>query len=127
VKAWAALVVTLIQCVMLFATPLASCCGRSEPLKAQTNGADVECCPPGSHPPGQCPLHKQKTSQRSSSDCRIRCDAQDAPALLVGVAGVLTASVAPLAPAPPSPYRVAARAMLLSRADFPDAPPPKTL
>jgi hypothetical protein len=127
VKAWAALVVTLIQCVMLFATPIASCCGRSAPLKAETNKVDEECCPPGSHPPGQCPLHKQKTPRQSSNDCRMRCDAQDAPAMLVGVAGILTTSIAPLAPAPAFSFRVATHATLVSRADFPDAPPPKTL
>jgi len=127
VKAWAAIVVMLIQCVMLFATPIASCCGRSAPLKAETNKVDEDCCPPGSHPPGQCPLHKNKTPKKSTNECRIRCDAPGATALVFGVAGVLPVHVAALSTAPGSPFHTIASAALLARADFPDAPPPKNL
>jgi len=126
-KIWTALALTLLQCVMLFAMPIASCCERSAPLKAETNKVDEDCCPPGSHPPGQCPLHKRQAPKKSSTECRIRCDGPDVAALLFGVAGVLTAPRAPLAPAASAPFRVITTATLRSLADFPGAPPPKTL
>jgi hypothetical protein len=127
-----ALVLTLLQCALLFASPAAACCaaGADRLRAAAAAPADeIECCPPGSHPPGQCPLHRTgaKGKAASRSECRLRCDARHAADFVLGVSGILPRPAAGLA---------APRAVIVERIDpafaviapsVPDAPPPRSL
>jgi hypothetical protein len=131
-----ALAVVLLQLTLLLAAPLAACCVPGDPSGAPAAGRArseaEECCPPGSHPPGQCPLHRDarkapRSSSTAASDCRIRCNASLESGLVVSPAGVLprrtiaveTPAVADLTIARvPSPSARTAR---------PDSPPPRLL
>src|SRR5437764_11533380 len=124
-----ALALTILQAALLFAMPISACCDR-----AAAGHRTLHCCPAGSHPPGECPLHR--SSQRSSgvstphdgeTQCRMSCDMLHGPQLFIGTLGVLT---------PPAQTtvqfgsaRVVAAAELLPtlRPSIPDPPPPKLL
>ena len=117
-----ALAVVLLQLTMLFAVPFSACC-------AEERSEIVDCCPPGSHPPGECPLHRsaRKNTQTSSADCRIRCAAPQAVAFIAGVVGILPPSAA-------APSALLSFDVIAIRADrpiagaaHPDLPPPKLL
>jgi hypothetical protein len=120
-----ALALTVLQFTLLFAAPVSACCpgaGRDHAALAATN--EVECCPPGTHPPGECPLHKASKS-RNAAPCRMTCDAPHGPQFLLGAVGVV--------PAPQSTeieftaYAVLAAAPLAvtARPSVPDTPPPR--
>jgi hypothetical protein len=122
-----ALALSLLQLGLLFAAPMSACClSRMAAQTAATDpGADdaPDCCPPGAHPKGECPLHKGKSGR--ATHCSFRCGGTAAPQLLLGAIGVL--------PAPPSseiPFTASAlpssafRAAIL-RPVIPDAPPPE--
>jgi hypothetical protein len=114
----------VLQIAVLFAAPVSACCGREDRDSPVAASAEVECCPPGSHPPGQCPLHKAKAA-RQRSECRMRCDARHAPDLILGVSGVLPRPVTTVAAPPVSVVAAVFDAGAVSRGRFPASPPPK--
>jgi len=130
-----ALALTLLQFTLLFAAPVSACCENGAPrlTAAASASNEIECCPPGSHPPGQCPRHKndKDKNQTSSSSramaCRMMCDAPHGPKFLLGLSGVIAApqstaiDLAECSLAAGAPFVAAARPAL------PDAPPPRLL
>ena len=111
-----ALVLTVLQCGLLFTAPVTACCGR----KAETA---IDCCPAGSHAPGECPLHKAARS----ADCAFRCDASHAPDFVLGTIGILAAPVQQLPVPVATPLAAFASIDVTAPASHPDAPPPKAL
>src|SRR4051812_11028660 len=77
-----ALVLIVLQVALVFTAPLAARCAASSRSAAQP---EHECCPAGSHPPGECPRHASK----NASACRLACDAPHGVGLLVVTLGVL--------------------------------------
>ena len=79
-----------------------------------------DCCVKGSHPPGQCPLHR-----KPSAACRLSCAASTAGPIVILAVGELPAPARLVAPE----ARVAAAAPLfesaLDRAPAHPTPPPK--
>lgn len=127
-----ALGVMLLQLTLLFAAPFSACCATVAAKAHHTavRAADVEdCCPPGSHPPGQCPLHRsgRANTRSSSAECRIRCAAPQAVAFIAGVVGVLPVPVAASIAVIASDVTVVPAARPIARPAHPDAPPPKLL
>ena len=125
-----ALVVMLLQLGLLGVGPLVACCGPdSAAAVAGDQSSKVECCPPGSHPPGQCPLHREARdkSRPAAAECRIRCDAPSGPGIVLGATGMMPpppiASVSTISQAlSPAPAPLPT-----NRPALPDAPPPKFL
>ena len=116
-----ALAVVLLQFALLFAVPVMACCvtrGATAPA-----AATVECCPPGSHAPGACPLHKGTRAATGA----MRCDSGFTFEFIVGLAGVLPAPGASLAAPSITIVRAAAPVPVRTRSFLPDAPPPKSL
>jgi hypothetical protein len=123
-----ALALTMLQGALLFAAPLSACCrlvsARTDAAAART-AEKSDCCPPGSHPPGQCPLHRQsRTAARP--DCRMTCEATPA-AFLIGTVGVLPVPAALELPSASSALHGASFAVPIPDSVLPDAPPPKLL
>jgi hypothetical protein len=125
-----ALALIALQAALVFAAPLASSCATPSHATAQT---ERDCCPAGSHAPGECPLHRRAGSASSSSSssagaCRLACDApHGAQFLVAGIAIVPAdtgASVITL-----SEERLARTAAVqpLTRSRVPDPPPPRSL
>lgn len=131
-RASCAFVLVLLQCTLLCAAPMSACCagGRASLETAKADSEDVDCCPPGSHAPGQCPLHKNgaKAAKAGGAHCRMRCDASHTPDFVLGAIGVLPRPfVASLAAPPVTSLRGRTAEPLLARPAVPDAPPPKAL
>ena len=123
-----ALAVALLQGALLCAAPVSACCGKGD-TRSQADGSSaesgvaVECCPPGAHPPGQCPLHKPARS----SDCAFRCGQTHAPDFVLGSVGILAAPASSLA-APAITYlQLLAAPDIVARTTPPDGPPPRSL
>jgi hypothetical protein len=123
-----ALALTVLQLAVLFAAPVSACCKPFRPSAdaARMENADApDCCPPGSHAPGQCPLHRSKPQPKSH--CRMMCDAPHGPQFLLGSVGLVPApgstqiNQTSNALYPEAPLTVPARSSL------PDAPPPRLL
>ena len=56
-----ALALTALQLALLFSVPVSACCVSTAAAVAHApSSTDKDCCPAGSHAPGQCPLHKDK-------------------------------------------------------------------
>jgi hypothetical protein len=131
-----ALALTALQLALLFSVPVSACCLPKAAAVAHANSATAhECCPAGSHAPGECPLHKGKTGgtdrkspdRQTSGACRMMCDAPHGPQFLLGAIGILPAPE-PIELAPSSQPLVARTSDLVrSRGAFPDAPPPRLL
>ena len=123
-----ALALTVLQAALLFAAPLSACCrlvsARTDAAAARATEKE-DCCPPGSHPPGQCPRHQQSRTA-SRSDCRMTCDATPA-AFLIGTIGVLSVPAALELPSASSALPGASYAVPIPGSALPDAPPPKLL
>jgi len=117
-----ALALVVCHCALVFAAPLSSCCPSRDARPAAT--AEKECCPAGSHPPGECPLHK-RSHTTSKTSCRMQCDAPHGAQFLPGAVGLLPAPAASIA-AP-----IASRAIALATVDLqtrpflPESPPPR--
>ena len=129
-----ALALTVLQLAVLFAAPVSACCMASSarhhaPAAAVAEKAD--CCPPGSHAPGQCPLHK--TNDRGSrvedrgSNCRILCDAPHGPQFLLGAIGILPEPASIAIEIMPCALHAGAPLTATARPSLPDAPPPRLL
>ena len=123
-----ALALLVCQTASVFAAPLSSCCPARHAASAPAAEAETECCPAGSHPPGQCPRHKSSTTPSKPAkkmDCRIQCDAPHGVQFLIGVAGLLPPPV--VSPAAP----IVSRAVVVATADpqtrpfVPESPPPR--
>jgi hypothetical protein len=128
-----ALALLVLQCAMPFAAPIAACCAPrvATPARAAAAPGDGECCPAGSHPPGECPRHQARksagaqTSQRS--ECRMTCGGPHGPQLLLPNAGLLPAPAATDITLASVPVEARDAANPLPRRALPDAPPPKRL
>jgi hypothetical protein len=122
-----ALVLTVLQLALLFAVPVSACCAsagaaRTDSIMAASDDAP-DCCPPGAHPKGACPLH----GGRKTTHCRLTCGHVSGPEFVLGAIGVLPAPSAVIVPFGVSAAPVAASAILPLRSSVPDAPPPRLL
>ncbi len=115
-----AVCLALVQASVLSLSAAACCCEARHAAKI----AAEDCCPAGSHPPGECPLHR---APKRAGDCALSCNTSASLQL------VLLAGAPPLArPATtPTLVRVAASAasssVSLDDVDLvPHAPPPRS-
>jgi hypothetical protein len=129
-----ALALTALQLALLFAGPVAACCDPAIAAHRAQRQADADapdCCPPGSHPPGECPLHRgskpEARGASASTRCRMTCDRSSGPQLVVGAIGVLPAPAGIAVPIAESAMPVPAAANVPLRPSIPDAPPPELL
>jgi len=126
-----ALALTVLQCALLFAAPMAACCLQGGARAASVAREDVDCCPPGAHPPGECPLHRGARSEgrgaASRSVCRMMCDAPHGPQFLLVAIGMLSAPQATTISLTAHVLPAGAPAAISARPSTPDAPPPKLL
>ena len=115
-----ALVLSALQILLLLAAPVSTCCPSRD--GTARSAAEDECCPPGTHAPGHCPLHRA-----ASRVCRMACDAPHGAEFLLGAIGVLPT------PSPASVVLTLSRLAPVSRdvpaahVRVPDPPPPRTL
>ena len=131
-----ALALTVLQFALLFAAPVSACCNAGAfraPAHATAVENEVECCPPGSHPPGQCPLHRRAASSAaarhaaSRAACRMTCDAPHGPQFLLGIVGVIAAPESTQIDLTADTLHSGAPFAATSRPSLPDAPPPRLL
>src|SRR5262249_42309333 len=128
-----ALALTALQLALLFSVPVSACCvSKAAAVAHGTSAASKDCCPAGSHAPGECPLHKNKgqagdhkTSR--TAECRMMCDAPHGPQFLLAAIGVLPAPEAFEIVLPSQAFASRSQAPVLLRAALPDAPPPRLL
>jgi hypothetical protein len=123
-----ALALTVLQFALLFAVPVSACCARGGADHAAPRAAEeVECCPPGTHPPGQCPRHQgTKTAEtKRDRDCRLTCDAPHGPQFLLGATGVLPLPQSIEIELSQYALHAAAPDAATARPSLPDAPPPR--
>lgn len=128
-----ALALSALQLALLFAVPVSACCTRKPVAKvtATVEAARThDCCPAGSHPPGECPLHRNdKSADRETSQagqCRMACDTPHAPQIVFAI-GVLPAPAVSGLAFVSLPAFTRLVAAIESPAAFPDGPPPKSL
>ena len=122
-----ALTLIALQFALVFAVPLSACCLPRASEITRVEKAKLECCPAGSHAPGECPLHKSKNRESKDPVCRMTCGTPDVAQILVGTTGVL--------PAPQSSHLYLTASVLpagapidvTARPSVPDAPPPRLL
>lgn len=112
-----ALLMVLTQLTAVCAVPLVACA-----MAPVAHRQSVECCPAGSHPPGQCPLHKNDSH---SNDCRMTCARQATTPFVPGVVGVLPPSIAIATVIDAVTPVFAVESVLDSRSPTPSPPPPK--
>src|SRR5262245_59576452 len=100
-----ALALLVCQSALAFAAPLTSCCpprhtsGAGEREAGEREAGEKDCCPAGSHAPGQCPLHA-RSKAATTVTCRMQCDAPHGVQFLIGIAGLpLPPAVSIAAPA----------------------------
>jgi hypothetical protein len=130
-----ALTLIAVQLALLFATPTSACCKRPGAAAAGAQiAADDEapdCCPPGAHRDGECPLHRGASSEargaKRATHCRMTCGNTTSPQILLGAIGVLPVPAAFVVPFAPSAMPAIAAAPLSVRPSVPDAPPPELL
>ena len=127
-RAACALALVAVQFALLFAAPVAACCREDVAARAAASRVEAEkdCCPPGSHPPGQCPLHR-RASRQSESECRIRCNAPHGTGFVIGIAGLLPPPAVARLEMRFSSLDVTVVPVFVSRFVPPVAPPPKVL
>src|SRR5689334_2326558 len=116
-----ALALLFCQSVAVFAAPLSSCCASAH-ATAIAAGDDEDCCPAGSHAPGQCPRHAAAATTRS---CRVQCDAPHGVQFLIAALGVLPAPVASTFVLTAGSVVFNAQPATVVRASVPHAPPPR--
>jgi hypothetical protein len=121
-----ALALTVLQFALLFAVPVSACCARAGGDHAPGIAAgEIDCCPPGAHPPGQCPLHKPSAS-RSAATCRMTCDAPHGPQFLLGAIGVVPLPQSTEIELIAAALHTGAPLAVTARPSLPDAPPPRS-
>src|SRR4029077_924842 len=87
-----ALTLIAVQLALLFAAPASACCKRPGAAAAGAQiAADDEapdCCPPGAHRDGECPLHRGASSEargaKRATHCRMTCGNTTSPQILLG-------------------------------------------
>jgi hypothetical protein len=114
-----ALALLFCQTAAVFAAPFSSCC-----VTRHAGEAEHDCCPAGSHPPGQCPRHAAER-EAARSACRMQCDAPHGVQLLPGFVGLLPASTVSIIAITPSPFVTAAVSAPALQSPVPDSPPPR--
>jgi len=119
-----ALALIALQLGLLFAAPLSACCRKSAAPQTAATASDEapDCCPPGAHPKGDCPLHRSRAAH-----CRMTCGRTSGPEFLLGTIGVLPATSAAVVPFAESAAPIAAAVVVPFRSSVPDAPPPRFL
>jgi hypothetical protein len=124
-----ALALIVLQLALLFTAPIAACCvSRGGSAAVKVSATDAECCPAGSHPPGECPLHKgSKSATRSGATCRMMCDAPHGPQILIGAVGTLPAPQVVSVSLTSSAVSAPPSFLISPRPSVPDAPPPRFL
>jgi hypothetical protein len=130
-----ALALTVLQLALLFAAPLSACCPSNRAAHQAKVAAETECCPAGSHAPGECPLHRgsragdrqsARTTQTEGA-CRMICDAPHGAPLLLGATGIVPSPQAVEIDLTAYAMAVGASSITTDRPSFPDAPPPRLL
>ena len=116
---WLAVILIAVQSVAASATAAIG-------IRSVVTGVEVDCCLPGSHAPGMCPLHRKAAPPaESDTTCRFSCT----PELQAPIMPVVGVAFAPawrlISPAPIfiEIARVAATPIALS--SDPSLPPPK--
>jgi hypothetical protein len=130
-----ALALTVLQLSLLFTAPLSACCAPNAGHATKAAADTGDCCPAGSHPPGQCPLHKAPakngtsgtSTPASGSPCRMLCDAPHGPQLLMSAVGVLASPDVATVPRQTTSLLRPRPVPLHARPSTPDAPPPELL
>jgi hypothetical protein len=120
-----ALALLFCQTAAVFAAPLASCCAPRV-AAAATAEEDKDCCPAGSHPPGQCPRHAAQKSAAKTS-CRLQCDSPHGVQFVAGAVGVMPVQVVSTIAFSSDRFvpSLASAPVLVAR--VPHAPPPRGL
>jgi hypothetical protein len=114
-----ALALLFCQAIAVFGAPLSSCCARTQAAAAE----DHDCCPAGSHPPGQCPRHAAAATKTS---CRLQCDAPHGVQFLITALGVMPPPAhAAFAALTPGQFLSIAQPATTARVDIPPSPPPR--
>jgi hypothetical protein len=120
-----ALALTAVQLALLFMAPVSACCKTAAAAAANARISATEdapdCCPPGAHRDGECPVHQKK------AHCRMSCDHTSAAQLIVGAIGIVPWPSAVVVPSAESAAPVAAPAIVPFRSSVPAAPPPRLL
>jgi len=114
-----ALALLFCQTVAVFAAPLSSCCTTRQAVAAEA--AEHDCCPAGSHPPGQCPRHAAEKSR----SCRLQCDAPHGVQFLIAALGVVPAPTASTVALIPGQLIAIAPSAPIVHASLPQSPPPR--
>lgn len=114
-----ALVLIAMQIGTLFGAPISACCDKARAASVASEDAP-DCCPPGAHPRGECPLHRNKPVH-----CRMTCGRASGPELLLGAVGVLPAPSSTIVPFAESAALLATPSLVRFRASIPDPPPPR--
>jgi hypothetical protein len=128
-----ALALTALQLALLFAVPVSACCASSAVRSAVGAAASddaPDCCPPGAHPKGECPLHRARTSDGGGQKrvhCKWTCGPSSGPQLVLGAIGVLPAPTAIVVPVDQPAAPEVASLVIPLRPSVPDAPPPRLL
>ena len=115
-----ALILALVQLTAVLAVPLVACTA----MTPAAHHDSVECCPAGSHPPGECPLHRQEATH--SGACRLTCAKQGTTPFVPGIAGVLPPSFEMTTVLAAGPRLAIADASGIFRSITPASPPPKS-
>ncbi len=115
-----ALALILVQTALAFAAPLSACCTTKPTAAADAD----ECCPAGSHPPGQCPRHARSNGAPRVS-CRLQCDAPHGLQFVAGVTGVLPVPLAVTVPSADAGAIAFVPAVERLRSSDPTSPPPR--
>jgi hypothetical protein len=122
-----ALALIVLQLALLLTAPVSACCASGDIGTKAKAGTKIECCPAGSHAPGECPLHKSSDRESKDSDCRITCGSPQGPQFLLGVVGVLGAPQSTYVDLTASALHAVAPVSVTARPSVPDAPPPRLL
>jgi hypothetical protein len=121
----AALVLTVLQCTLLFWAPVSACCRGAQSTAPAVETTPKVCCPAGAHAPGgDCPFHKAGVAK---STCAMRCEAPQAPTFLLGALGILPSPALTVASPIASTLHVRPVFRPFDKPSLPDAPPPRLL
>jgi hypothetical protein len=120
-----ALALLVCQTAAVFAAPLWSCCPSRHATAAAEQTDEHDCCPAGSHPPGQCPRHAGDSKAASRAACRMQCDAPHGVQFLIAAVGVMPAPQASVSTLSPGQFVSALALVPTLRASVPHSPPPR--
>ncbi len=115
-----ALALLFCQTAAVFAAPLASGCAT----RVAAAEEDKDCCPAGSHPPGQCPRHAGSNAA-SKASCRLQCDSPHGVPFLAGAVGMMPVPVVSAVTIASDRFICSFDPVSLFVARVPHAPPPR--